>query len=150
MKRKKIILVSSSGGHYEQLKMLSSLSEEYKTVWITEKSDYYSKANYYMIQTGMKDKFFPLKMIVNMIKTISIWIKEKPDYIISTGAMILLPYALLAKVLKKKIIYVETYARVNDLTRTGKIMYKHADLFMVQWKKLKEKYPLAVYGGSLY
>ena len=29
-------------------------------------------------------------------------------------------------------------------------MYKHADLFIIQWESLKEVYPDAVYGGSIY
>lgn len=149
-RRNKICLISSSGGHFEQLKMLSSLANENDVFWITEKAAYYSEADYYMLQTGTKDKLFPLKMLINFVKSICIWLKERPDYIITTGAMIVLPMAILAKVFRKRLIYIETYARVHDLTRTGRLMYKHADLFIVQWEQLKKSYPHAVYGGSLY
>lgn len=148
--RKKICLISSSGGHYEQLKMLTPLAEENDVFWITEKADYASKSNYYLIQTGMKDKLFPFKMAVNFLKTIKIWFKEKPDYVITTGTMIVLPMALLAKVFRKKLIYIETFARVYDGTRAGRLMYKYADLFIIQWEQLEEVYPKAVYGGSIY
>lgn len=148
--KKKICLISSSGGHYEQLKMLSNLSVKHNLFWVTEKADYSSSADYYLIQTGMKDKLFPLKMTVNFLKALKIWIIEKPDYIITTGAMVVLPMLLLAKVFKKKIIFIETFARVYEGTRTGKLMYKHCDLFIVQWEQLLEVYPRARYGGSLY
>ena len=149
-KRLKICLISSSGGHYEQLKMLAPLSEKHDVFWVTERTDYTSKADYYLLQTGMKDRLFPAKMVVNFIKTLGIWIKEKPDYIITTGTKVALPMAFVAKIMRKKLIYIETFARVYDGTKAGKLMYKHADLFIIQWESLKEIYPDAVYGGSIY
>lgn len=150
MKQKKICLISSSGGHFEQLKMLQPLSKNYHLVLITEDTEYSSEADYYLIQTGMRDRLFPLKMIINSIKSIKIWVKEKPDYIISTGAMVVIPIALIAKLCKKKVVFIETFATVYDGTRTGRFMYKIADLFIVQWEPLKKVYPNAVYGGSIY
>ncbi|MEM5600081.1 hypothetical protein AAHB61_03905 [Bacillus cereus] len=29
-------------------------------------------------------------------------------------------------------------------------MYKHADLFLVQWEDMKKFYPNAKYGGGIY
>lgn len=149
-RRKKICLISSSGGHYEQLKMLTILGEEHDIFWVTEKADYNASSDYFLLQTGMKDKLFPLKMLVNCLKTIIIWLKEKPDYVITTGAMVVLPMALLAKLFRRKLIYIETFARVYNGTRTGKLMYKYADLFIIQWEELKKVYPNAKYGGGLY
>lgn len=148
--RRKICLISSSGGHYEQLKMLEPLSEYHDLFWVTEKVDYSLDADYFLYQTGMRDKLFLLKMFLNLMKSIKIWIKEKPDFVITTGAMVAIPMALIAKIMKKKLIFIETYARVHGGTRTGKLMYKFADLFIVQWESLKEEYPKAVYGGSIY
>ena len=149
-KRNKICLISSSGGHFEQLKMLKGLAEKNDVFWITEGAQYTSKSDYYLLQTGMKDKMFPFKMLINIFKTIRIWIKEKPDYVITTGAMIVLPIALLAKIFGKKLIYIETFARVQGGTRSGKLMYNFADLFIIQWESLREVYPNAIYGGSIY
>jgi len=148
--RSKICLISSSGGHYEQLKMLEPLSKKHDIFWVTEETGYASKADYYLIQTGLKDKKFPLKMIINIFKTLNIWYIERPDYIITTGSIIVLPMAFLAKILRKKVIYIETFSRVYDGTRVGRLMYKYADLFIIQWESLQEIYPKAVYGGSIY
>ena len=48
-----------------------------------------------------------------------------------------------------RILYVETFARVYNLSLTGKIMYFVSDVFMVQWKDLTIKYPKARYRGRL-
>lgn len=148
--KRKICLISSSGGHFEQLKNLNKLSENNIIFYVTEKTDYSMNAEYFLLQTGLKDKLFPVKMIINFINSVRIWIKEKPDFVVSTGTMVALPMFMLAKLFKKKIIYIETFARIHDGTKAGKLMYKYADLFIVQWESLLEIYPNAIYGGSLY
>lgn len=149
-KNLKICLVSSSGGHFEQLRMLKMLGVEYDIFFVTEKTDYKIEADFYLPQTGSNDKKFVIKMAKNIILSLKIWIKEKPDVVITTGTVVAIPLALLAKVLRKKLIYIETYARVSDGTKAGRLMYKFADLFIVQWESLLKIYPKAVYGGSIY
>lgn len=46
-----------------------------------------------------------------------------------------------------KIIFCESFARVQHLSLTGKILYYLADEFVVQWPQLQHKYPLAKYLG---
>jgi polysaccharide biosynthesis protein len=79
-----------------------------------------------------------------------ILLKKKPDIIISTGALVTYPICLLGKILGKKIVYIESFARVDKASLTGKLMYKIADLFIVQWKELLNIYPNAVYGGGIF
>lgn len=45
-----------------------------------------------MIQTDLKDKLMPFKMIVNGARAVGIWIKEKPVFIITTGTMVAYPF----------------------------------------------------------
>lgn len=143
-------MVSSSGGHFNQLKCLKPLGEKYDMFWVTEKTKYHSNADYYLLQTGLRDWCFPFKMTYNFIKSLILWLKEKPDCVITTGSMVALPAALLSKLFRKKLIYIETFARVHDGTKTGKVMYKLADLFIIQWESLSNVYPKATYGGSIY
>lgn len=149
-KRIKMCLISSSGGHYEQLKMLKSLAEKYDVFWVTEDADYEVQSDYLVrqIRPGKLKKVIIL--IMNFFISIGIWKKEKPDYIITTGTLAALPMIIIAKILRKKVIYIETFARIYDGTRAGKLMYKIADLFIIQWESLQEIYPNAVYGGSIY
>ncbi|MCH4890650.1 polysaccharide biosynthesis protein [Acidaminobacter sp. JC074] len=150
MKKNKLLLVSSSGGHFEQLRMIKPLLTEYEGVVVTEKTKINNEADYYLIQNGHKERFFFTKMLLNTVKAFGIMLKEKPNVIISTGTSIIFPFVLWAKLKKCKIIYIETFARIHDCTRTGKVMYKYADLFIVQWESLLDFYPNAVYGGSIY
>lgn len=146
----KICLVSSSGGHWEQLQKLKPLIEKYDGFTVTEKTQIPTEAQYFMIQTDLKDKLMPFKMLVNAIRTIGIWIKEKPDYIITTGTMVAYPFYLLAVLFHKKFVFIETFGRADMPTVAGKLMEKHSDLFIVQWESQVKHYKKAIYGGCLY
>ena len=41
-------------------------------------------------------------------------------------------------------------ANISTKTITGKLIYKFADLFIVQWEEMLELYPKAILGGSIY
>ena len=61
-----------------------------------------------------------------------------------------IPICIYAKLFGKKIIYIESMARINSPSATGKLVYKFADLFIIQWEELRKFYPKAVYGGVIY
>lgn len=150
-KNPKICFVSSSGGHWEQLQKLKPLADKYEGFFVTEKTQFDAPlASYFMMQTVLKDKLMPFKMLVNSVKALKIWIKEKPDLIITTGTMVAYPFYLLSVICKKKFIFIETFGRANMPTVAGKLMEKHSDLFIVQWETQKKHYKKAIYGGCLY
>ena len=103
-----------------------------------------------MKQTDLKDKMMPLKMLYNTGFALFIWVKERPDFIITTGTMVAYPFYLLSVIFKKKFIFIETFGRANMPTVAGKKMEKHTDLFIVQWETQKKFYKKAIYGGCLY
>jgi beta-1,4-N-acetylglucosaminyltransferase len=43
-----------------------------------------------------------------------------------------------------QVVFVESYCRVQTLSMTGKILYPFADLFVVHWKELHEKFPNSI------
>lgn len=153
-KKIKIGFAASSGGHYEQLMMLKPLMEKYESFVVTEKTKYNAKADgektYYLNQVNRKEKGFLFAMLINMVKSLKIYIKEKPDVIICTGVLVMIPLCLIAKFFGKKLIYIESFAKVTSPTQTGKLLYKFADQFYVQWETMLEIYPKAIYLGGIY
>lgn len=154
-KRKKVCLISSTGGHFEQLLMLKSLEKYYNLFIVTEKTKYNKKDNkidYYLYQVNRKQKSFIFVIILNFIKTLIIFLKEKPDIIISTGVLSTIPMLYIGHFFKKKNIYIESFAKINSPTMTGKLVYskKIADQFYVQWESMLEFYPNAIYKGGIY
>lgn len=150
----KICFIASSGGHFEQLMMLKPLMDKYESFIITEKTNYLVSYNeqkfYYLKQVNRHEFKFLYYMICNTLKTLKIFLKEKPDVVISTGALATIPMCIVAKLFKKKIVFIESFAKINSPTLTGKLVYKFADKFFVQWESMKEFYPDALYEGGIY
>lgn len=148
--RVNICLVSSSGGHWEQLRKLQPLIDRYSGFYVTEKTPFVGEGPYLMVQTDLKDKLMPLKMLVNAVRAVRIWMKERPDVVVTTGTMVAYPFYLLAILFRKKFVFIETFGRSNQPTVAGRLMQKHADLFFVQWESQKKFYKKAQYVGCLY
>lgn len=149
----KICFASSSGGHYEQLMMLKPLMEKYNSFIVTEKVKYSIESNYKMYfinQINRKERLLFIKVFRVFLKSFFIFIKEKPNIVISTGALSTIPFCVIAKCFRKKVIFIESFSKVNTQTLTGKMMYKIADLFFVQWEELNEYYPKAIFRGGIY
>lgn len=152
MDKTKIFLVASSGGHFEQITMLKPLKKYFSLVFITEKVPYtlQSEDTFFVSQINRKEKLFLFKFLIALYRALKLILKEKPSAIISTGALSSLPFLIVGKLLRKKIIFIESYAKSDSPTLTGKIVYRFADLFIVQWESMKNIYPKAKYLGSIY
>lgn len=85
----------------------------------------------------------------NAWQSIVLLIRKRPVVIFSTGAGIALATCLFGKVMGAKIIYLETGARVTTPSKAGKLMYRFANVFVVQWKPMLRWYPNALYVGPL-
>lgn len=150
----KIVFASSSGGHYEQLMMLRPLMDKYESVLVTEKTDYSSQVagvkTYYLKQINRKEKTFLPYLFVNSFRSLKIFFKEKPDVMITTGVLAIIPLALIMKLFRKKLVYIESFAKVHSKNLTGNLLYKFADRFYVQWEEMLELYPKAIFKGGIY
>lgn len=150
----KIIFAASSGGHFEQLMMLKPLMEKHDSVVITEKTSYgqgnIGQRTIYMKQINRKELLFVPKFIGNCFRALGIVIKEKPDVVITTGVLAMVPLSILTKIFGGKLIYIESFAKVTSKTISGKLLYRFADQFYVQWEQMLELYPKAIYKGGIY
>ncbi len=148
----KILFTSSSGGHLEELLQLSKLIDK-ESVIVTEGKPSIEpkfKKKYFVKQLNRKENHFFLSFILLSIHEFHILRIEKPDIIISTGALVTVPICIFAKLMRKKVIYIESFARITTPSLTGKILYHFADLFVVQWKELLDVYPKAKYFGGIF
>ncbi|MFV0380297.1 MAG: PssD/Cps14F family polysaccharide biosynthesis glycosyltransferase [Anaerorhabdus sp.] len=155
---KKVIFISSAGGHLSELLQLESLFEMYDSIIITEKTKMIKTLQtkypnrFYTLVYGTKKKLFTylFKFSYNCVKSLYYYIKFKPDVIVTTGTHTAVPLCFIAHFLRKKVIYIETFANSKTKTQTGKMLYSIADLFLVQWEEMLELYPNAEYKGGLF
>lgn len=151
---KKICFICSPGGHFEQLKQLVDVRNKYNWFYVvtkTKSTELIKDKHYLITFLGRTSKLnFLINIVIWFVEECFIFIKERPDIVITTGAADAIPMCLIAKMFRKKLIYIETFARRHGPSKTGKFLYKYADVFIVQWKELLEYYPNAVYGGGIY
>ncbi len=153
---KKVLFISSTGGHLNELLHLEKLFENYDYHIITEKDEttkylkekYKKRVSYlpYCTRSKMFKYIFIYTFLI--LKTIYLFFKIRPKVIVSTGTHTAVPMCYIAKLFGKKIVYIETFANRTQKTLTGKIVYPIANLFIVQWRTMLNLYPRAVYVGD--
>lgn len=156
--KKKVLFISSTGGHLSEMMQLESMFKNYDYHIITEKTNsnlylkdkYPNKVNYLIYGTKDHILTYPFKLIFNCFKSLYFYIKLRPKFIITTGAHTAGPMCCIGKIFGSKIIFIESFANISTKTITGKVIYKFADLFIVQWESMLELYPKAIYGGWIY
>jgi UDP-N-acetylglucosamine:LPS N-acetylglucosamine transferase len=90
------------------------------------------------------------KMMKAFFQIFTILGREKPDLIISTGSEIAIPSYILARFMRIKTIYIESWSRVKTGSGTGRILYYISNVFLVQWPDLLKKYgKKAKYKGAV-
>lgn len=150
----KACFIASSGGHWEELMCLKTLAEAHDTVYITEAGGQAADSGlerlYVLPQINRKQKDFLWKFLKLMVSSGRILRRQRPDFLVTTGALIAYPFCVWAKLLGAKVIYIESFARVNDRSLTGRLVYPLADLFLVQWEPLLKLYPKAKYVGGIF
>lgn len=153
-KNVKLCFAASSGGHYEQILMLKPLMERYDSFIVTEETRYQAavegEKTYFLKQVNRKEKACIPRLFGNAVRSLCILRREKPDVVICTGALAMISICLLAKLTGKKLIFIESFAKVTSPTETGKLLYRFADRFYVQWESMLDVYPDAICLGGIY
>ena len=90
--------------------------------------DKYGKRVSFLVY-GTKDHLFSyiFKLLFNCIKSIYLYFKIHPDYIITTGTHTAGPICYFGKIFGSRVIYIETFANITTKTITGKLIYPIAD-----------------------
>ena len=157
-KDKRVMFISSTGGHFNELLQLEPLFKKYNYHIIVEKdktnknmrNKYGNRLDY--LPYGTRAKLFKYIFIFTwiIIKTIYFYIKYRPHVIITTGTHTAVPMCYLGHLFGSKVIFIETFANRTKRSLSGKLTYPIADLFIVQWEEMKKFYPNAIDGGSIF
>lgn len=152
-KNLKICCISSHGGHLHELEEALKNVDQSQMYWVTYKTKHTkmvmeskNRKHYFIIDPVTNKILF----FVNAFQSLCHLLIEKPNIVISTGAGMAYPTMVIAKrLLKAKIIYIESAAAVTEATKTAKAIYPISDLFLIQWETLKKEFPNAVYTGGV-
>lgn len=89
-------------------------------------------------------------MMANAFASLVCWLRERPDVIVCTGVLATIPFCIIGHALGSKIVYIESFAKTDSPTMTGRLLWKYADRFYVQWESMLSVYPDARFVGGIY
>ena len=142
MREMRVCLAASAGGHLTQLLKLKHSWRQYEAVYVstvpvvTKRLQQHGRT--YII--GECNRNHPFKSILVLARCMRIAIKERPDVVISTGAMPAFLFCVAAKIIGAKIVWLDSIANTRKLSMSGQAVRYFADLFLTQWPAIAEKY----------
>lgn len=98
-----------------------------------------------LITISLKERLAAL--LVNLLEAMSIVFFKRFNILFGVGTYLCVPLFFFAKFKRIKCFYLESYTRLEDLSTTGKIIYRLrlADKFYVFHKALHDKYPRTIF-----
>lgn len=91
----------------------------------------------------------PLRVFKVLFKCISIIFRQRPMVIISTGAAAGCMLCFLGKLLGAKVVWIDSITNVEKMSLSGRMVHCIADVLLVQWPELADKYKKAEYVGAV-
>ena len=156
MKKRNVMFICSVGGHLTQMLSLKKIFSDYNYVLVTEKTDITKEMNgkykmEYLIYGSRKYLFkYIFIFTFNIFKSFYLFFKYHPKVVVTTGTHTAVPMCYIAKLFRRKVIFIESFAKRTTPTLAGRMVYPIADTFIVQWESMLKHYPKAKYFGGIY
>jgi UDP-N-acetylglucosamine:LPS N-acetylglucosamine transferase len=88
-------------------------------------------------------------LLRNTVLAARLILRLRPQAIVTTGAGIAVPFCWLGRLAGARVVYIESFARTESPSLTGRLVHPVATDFFVQWPKLTRYFRKARYRGSL-
>jgi beta-1,4-N-acetylglucosaminyltransferase len=147
-----VLLVCSTGGHLLQLVALRESWEGHSHLWVTfDKSDARSllareRVHYAYGPTNrnVKNLFRNLWLAWRLVR------RTRPRAIVTTGAGVAVPFAWIGRALGARVVYVESFTRIEAPSLSCRLIAPVADRIYAQWPELVQALPRARYVGNVF
>jgi beta-1,4-N-acetylglucosaminyltransferase len=141
-RRRRIALVSSSGGHLAQLLALREAWADMDRFFVTFRtpdavSSLREERVYWCHHPTNRN--IP-NLLRNLVLALAILTRERPTHILSTGAAVAIPFFYVGRLLGARLIYLEVIDRIETPTITGRVVRPVTHHFLVQWPEQQALY----------
>ncbi len=148
-KPKVILAVASSGGHWIQLRRMRSAFEGNGVTYLTTSAGHKSEIeDDRVLVVNDASRWNKFGLVLLALRVSWILIRLRPDIVISTGAAPGLFALAFGKLCGARTIWIDSIANAGELSMSGKLAGKFADLWLTQWPHLEAK-DGPVYRGSV-
>ena len=136
-RRRRVLAVSSGGGHWVQMMRLAPVLEAHDVAYVTVGASYRCDVNgakFYTVTDATA--WNKVKMLWQAFQILMIVLRQHPDVVISTGAAPGYFAIRFAKWLGARTVWIDSIANVERLSRAGACVEPYADLWLTQWQHL--------------
>ena len=145
----RVLAVASGGGHWIQLLRLrpafAGAAVHYATVDPALRRDVEGKG-FHTFRDANRDR--KLSLLVQIVQLAWIILRVRPHVIVSTGASCGYVAIRLGRMLRCRTLFIDSVANAEQLSLSGQLASRHADLMLTQWPHLAaERGPR--YAGSV-
>ena len=145
-KRIRVLALASGGGHWVQLLRLRPSWAGFDVAYATTNpgcehdirngpdSDLYPSARFYTFPDA--NRWQKLRLFLQLLAVARIVLRERPDIVISTGASAGYFAIRIGKHLGSRTIWVDSIANSEELSLSGRLAARYADLWLTQWPHL--------------
>ncbi|HTJ58454.1 MAG TPA: glucuronosyltransferase [Devosiaceae bacterium] len=133
----RILAISSGGGHWEQLMIVSAAFEADHVTYATTIESLAERTGKTATIVNDCNRDRPLASLKCLWDTFALVWRTKPAVVVSTGAAPGLFAIFFGKLLGARTIWIDSVANCEQLSMSGKIAGKMADLWLTQWKHLE-------------
>jgi UDP-N-acetylglucosamine:LPS N-acetylglucosamine transferase len=147
-----VLLVASSGGHLLQLLQLADLWPREKRHWVTfEKSDATSLLEGEKVTWAHHPTNRNIPNLLRNFRLAQRTVRRRrPRAIVTTGAGVAVPFAVVGRIFGINVVYIESMARITSPSLTGRLVYPFASTFIVQWPELVRAFKRADCYGTVF
>jgi UDP-N-acetylglucosamine:LPS N-acetylglucosamine transferase len=135
--KKRLLAISSGGGHWVQLLRLRPAFEGCDVTYATVRQGYradVSDGNFVVV--GDCNRAKKLRLIISALGIFALLLRMRPDVIVSTGAAPGFLALRLGRLLGAKTIWIDSVANGEELSMSGRLVGRYADLWLTQWQHL--------------
>ena len=137
-KRKpRVLAIASGGGHWVQLMRLRLAFEGCHVSFGSTWKGYGEELEgvpFYRIRDASRDNKFGMWIQAAMVLVMIM--RARPDFVISTGAAPGYFALRIAKMFGAKTCWVDSIANVEEVSLSGRMVARYADLWLTQWAHL--------------
>jgi beta-1,4-N-acetylglucosaminyltransferase len=145
------LLVCSPGGHLQQMLALEPAWRDMEHSWVTLEGpdvEYLLSGEEVVLGHGPTNRSL-LNLFRNLGLAWRVLRRTRPDAVLSTGAGLAVPFFLIGKLLRIRLVYVESVTRTESISLSGRLVYPLASRFFAQWPASAERLRRAEYAGSV-
>jgi UDP-N-acetylglucosamine:LPS N-acetylglucosamine transferase len=137
-----VLLVSSSGGHWTELRRLAPAFDACERVWcsvLPEMGAQVTPDAFHLVPDA--SRWNRLRLAWSAVRVAIVLIRVRPDVVVSTGAAPGFFAVSLARLVGARSVWIDSIANAEELSLSGRKAARVATLALTQWEDLGAPLP---------